>query len=110
MEDGDPGMALDGLRDLARRALLVRHAQQGDLDPLRREGAGRESEALGSIGGGGGNRTHVRKPSAAGVYVDSRSTLLLLAARYSDRQDHRAASLNSLAPPLRPGSEPATRI
>src|SRR5262245_10907595 len=28
-------------------------------------------------GGGGGNRTHVRKPSAAGVYVDSRSTLLL---------------------------------
>ena len=62
------------------------------------------------VGGGGGNRTHVRKPSAAGVYVDSRSTLLLLAARYSDRQDHRAASLKSLAPPLRPGSEPATRI
>jgi DNA-binding CsgD family transcriptional regulator len=28
-------------------------------------------------GGGGGNRTHVRKPSAAGVYVDSRFILLL---------------------------------
>jgi len=33
--------------------------------------------ACGNVGGGGGNRTHVRKPSAAGVYVDSRFILLL---------------------------------
>jgi hypothetical protein len=29
------------------------------------------------VGGGGGNRTHVRKPSAAGVYADSRFILPL---------------------------------
>jgi hypothetical protein len=29
------------------------------------------------VGGGGGNRTHVRKPSAAGIYANSRFTLLL---------------------------------
>ena len=34
-------------------------------------------QACGNVGGGGGNRTHVRKPSAAGVYVDSRFILLL---------------------------------
>src|SRR5262245_9446579 len=30
-----------------------------------------------SVGGGGGNRTHVRKPSAAGVYADSRPIVRL---------------------------------
>src|SRR5881398_1567834 len=62
------------------------------------------------VGGGGGNRTHVRKPSAAGVYVDSRSTLQRLVPRHSGRQDRRRTSLKCLAPPLRPGLGPATRI
>src|SRR5437867_10694138 len=62
------------------------------------------------VGGGGGNRTHVRKPSAAGVYVDSRSTLRRLVPRHSGRQDRRGTSLNCLAPPLRPGSEPASSV
>src|SRR5881396_1664507 len=62
------------------------------------------------VGGGGGNRTHVRKPSAAVVYVDSRSTLQRLVPRHSGRQDRRRTSLKCLAPPLRPGLGPATRI
>jgi len=37
----------------------------------------RLEDPCGNVGGGGGNRTHVRKPSAAGVYVDSRVILLL---------------------------------
>src|SRR5204862_8240545 len=62
------------------------------------------------VGGGGGNRTHVRKPSAAGVYVDSRPTLRRIVPRHSGWQDHRGTSLNSLAPPLRPGLGPASGV
>ena len=45
----------------------------------------------GCVGGGGGHRTHVRKSSAAGIYINSRFSFAL-AARLSNRLDLRATS------------------
>src|SRR5262245_25070600 len=43
------------------------------------------------FGGGGGHRTHVRKPSATGIYINSRLSSAL-ASRPSNRLDYRVAS------------------
>src|SRR5258708_3047892 len=57
--------------------------------PSGPRGLGRRLALL--IGGGGGNRTHVRKSLATGIYIHSRS-FFALATRLSNRLDLRAAS------------------
>src|SRR5215475_703849 len=62
------------------------------------------------VGGGGGNRTHVRKPLAAGIYINSRF-FLALASRRSNRPDLRATSSSKFSPRTQePGLGPVTRI
>ena len=63
------------------------------------------SEAVrpGHIGGGGGHRTHVRKPSATGIYIHSRLSFAL-AAPPSNRLVVRAASSLKSRPSLKSGA------